>query len=340
MGVKHAIKELLGPTSTVLRLFRRVKTLLGTREFRNIASNEVRLNRAIARSETIETDVLLLCHSLEKGMGTLNVRRGFGIAKSRSLIDFLVEWDSRELGKQRGSYAWSEAYQVLSAYFERSADDPEIVELERRFTALEQKFDEKNRCFAAGGYDDFSKEDLITGMEVSFEKMLRSRHSVRFFAEGIVPEEKIRKAVSMAMASPSACNRQPWRVYYSMDHSTNEKIGELIPGNGASRAFIPNYIVVTCDRKYFKNFEAFQWYLNGGIFLGYLTLALHALDLGSSLYQWPTNCESDSDMRQIVGVESPTEVVVCTVGFGNYLPQNRCLCAERRPLDEVAIRVS
>ena len=339
MGVKHKIKEMLGPTSMILRLFRRVKTLAATREFRSIASNEVRLNRAIARSETIETDVLLLCHSLEKGMGTLNARDGFGVAKTRSLIDFLIEWDSQESGKQRGSYAWSEAYQVLSAYFEHSVKSPEILELERCFASLEQCFDENHRRFAAGGYVDFGEEELVTGMEASFEKMLGSRHSVRFFAEGIVVEEKIRKAINMAMASPLACNRQPWRVYYSMDPSTNAQIGELIPGNGASRASIPNYMVVTCDRKYFKNFEAFQWYLNGGIFLGYLTLALHSLDLGSSLYQWPTNCESDSDMRKLVGVESPTEVVVCTVGFGNYLPQNRCLCAERRPLNEVAIRI-
>ena len=66
--------------------------------------------------------------------------------------------------------------------------------------------------------DDFTPIRLpqlgaTTSAHDSFAQLALARRSVRDFADVPVPDDALREAVRLAQLSPSACNRQPCRVY-------------------------------------------------------------------------------------------------------------------------------
>lgn len=60
---------------------------------------------------------------------------------------------------------------------------------------------------------------------------------------------------------PSACNRQPCKVYYSVNESMLKEIGKLISDQYVVRGNIFNFFVVICDRNLFSEGEIFQYYV-------------------------------------------------------------------------------
>lgn len=231
---------------------------------------EARAELSVTRRQNAPARVLLLCHSLEKGMSNPTPRQGFGVAKARTLVDELIEWEARDGACVRQSFEWMEACAVLVSYFRTPSNHnvSAIRQLAGRFEQLA----EPAIPLPPAGAQCVSAPALPPGMETVFEDFIESRHSVRYFSEEPVDETTLLRAIEMAGHSPSACNRQPTRVYYTMDPILNAQIGDLVPGNAPSRGRIPIYLILTYDRKFFEPYETFQWLINAGIFAGYLSL--------------------------------------------------------------------
>ena len=70
--------------------------------------------------------------------------------------------------------------------------------------------------------------------EKALEDIILSRHSIRSFCSEPVASEKLKKAIELAMHSPSACNRQPTRVYI-LDH---KDFGLIQNWTGGVKTFI------------------------------------------------------------------------------------------------------
>lgn len=73
---------------------------------------------------------------------------------------------------------------------------------------------------------------------MEFEKVVRTRHSVRDFASKEVPNETLKKIVEVAQRTPSWTNSQPWRVYMAkgsaleqIKKSHLQKAQQGAPGN-------------------------------------------------------------------------------------------------------------
>ena len=110
---------------------------------------------------------------------------------------------------------------------------------------------------------------------------MSSRHSVRNFKDKIVSREVIYDIVRDALYCPSACNRQPFKVYFSENPGTVKRIIKA----GVEPFFaekVHDALIVTCDRALLNPAERNdQEYINGGIFLMSLVLSIHAHGLGS-----------------------------------------------------------
>lgn len=103
-----------------------------------------RNNLSVPRTD--ELDALLLCHALEKGMGTKNVKHGFGKEKAVKLVDTLLRMQKEG---QIDSFAFQEGLAVLNTYIHfQKSEGIDMAELEQRTAGLNKSFD--NSC--NGGY--------------------------------------------------------------------------------------------------------------------------------------------------------------------------------------------
>lgn len=59
--------------------------------------------------------------------------------------------------------------------------------------------------------------EFLTGTSIDFSSFVKSHHSMRTYLDEPITNEEIIQAIELAKAAPSACNRQPWHVYYSFD---------------------------------------------------------------------------------------------------------------------------
>ena len=46
-----------------------------------------------------------------------------------------------------------------------------------------------------------------------FDELMKDRHSARDFQSKEIPEETLKKIITIALDSPSWCNSQPWKIY-------------------------------------------------------------------------------------------------------------------------------
>lgn len=294
--------------------------------FIKVGMNEI--NTAIKiRGGGKVTMTLLVAHALEKGMGIQNVKKGYGIKKAERLCELLAEL--KKCGND--TYVFQEGLAVLWAYINYQ----ELAGLD--IGVIKKKAEELGiSTITNAGYRMISKEQFTKGMGIDFGTFVNSKHSIRKMAEQEITKDEIEMAVRYTGRAPSACNRQPSKVYYSLDREKNNALGKLVPGNLGFNEEIPYYCVITADRTLFGANEMFQWFVNGGIFVGYFVLALHSLGIGSCIFQWPLFYDQEANLRNLIHADKK-EAIIAIVGYGKYPDEAKCICAERKPLEELAI---
>ena len=76
--------------------------------------------------------------------------------------------------------------------------------------------------------------------------------------------------------------------------------------------------------------------MNGGIFLAYLVMSIHAHGLGSCLFQFLQVNSRRNNIRKEFGI-SPSEVISAFIGIDEPEDEVLCACAQRRPAEEAAV---
>lgn len=156
-----------------------------------------------------------------------------------------------------------------------------------------------------------------------FEAM-RSRRSIRKFKPVPVPEDKLAQVLEAGRIAPSAGNRQPWKYIVVRDDATRKK---LVPAC-RNQAFVgeAGVVIVACAPD-----ESLRWHpVDIGISVDHMTLAAHALGLGSC---WIGAFDPDQ-VKAILGI--PAEVkVVCILPVG--VPDMEGVPKPRKAFDEVFV---
>ena len=271
-----------------------------------------------------------LTHSMEKCVARYNVLPNRGLGKAADLITELE--DFRELVLVH-TYEYQEGLAALEAFlaFQEEAGG-DVAELRERAAGLLATAEPGH----AGGCFVATRDELLAGTRFDFPAFAASRHSMRTYACEDVTEEEFLDAVRLAELCPSACNREPWKVYYSLDRDVCRKLADVLPAQPFLRdAYVG---VITIDRGLFANEEILQWFVNGGIFAAYLVQALHYKGIGSCLCEINVLHKDKPLIRELMGIPEAEEII-CFVGFGKYPEEAKCTCAERKPVSDVAIRV-
>ena len=275
---------------------------------------------------SIVTNTLLLSHALEKGMGINNVRLGYGKEKAKKLIIYLEQLPDKN------SFEYYEGLAVIDAYLEfQRQHGVDVSEIEQLLLNKNISLTYPNTIH--GGFKWIKKEELEKGREIDFTTFVESRHSIRKFSTTEILPDELNVALSIASHAPSACNRQPYKFFFTLDPEKNLKLSKMIPGNKSFSDDIPYYGLIVSDRNSFTTPEAFQWYVNGGIFISYLTLAFHHLGIGSCIFQWPAFYKDDSKARHLCSIKD-SQIIIAAIGYGKYPDQAKCIEAQRKtPVD-------
>ncbi len=282
-----------------------------------------------------EVNLLLLAHSLEKGMGIEKPCKGFGQEKAAQLVNEIYTYASR-VEQPTLKYVYNEAMSVLEKYIQFSVDsgvDVSVLAADYQ-KLLEQYGAESIRA----GYSEIETDTLYESIDTeSARYFMTSRHSIRSYENRPVSAVEMDKILAVASTAPSACNRQPIKIFWTNTPDSVSRMSEYIPGNKGFEDAIPNWAIVTADRAKFGEQEVLQWYVNGGIYVAHLVQAFHAYGIGSCIFQIPIGLDHAEDIREIAGIPNHY-AIVCAVGFGYPKQTVKCLAAARKPTNEYGIQ--
>lgn len=256
--------------------------------------------------ECIATNIRLLSHALEKGMSLPNCRKGFGKQKILELIDLCAKYESIE--KHQDIEAVNLAYTVIKAYMSMQAS----LDVDLSFIPIEVR----NRALKATDDAGYIKMNCKVSPEL-FIQVAEHRHSLRYFSDKPLKVEDIYRAVSLAQTAPSACNRQPIRVYAV---TNMDKIAEIMQLHGGIRSFgKPTCIfIITSDLVlYHGEYERNTAYVDGGIFTMNLLYALDSVNIASCPAIWGNIPCDDQKLSNIAGI-SPSHRIINLIVAGYY----------------------
>lgn len=275
------------------------------------------------------TAILLLVHSLEKGMCS-DEPRPFGFSKINSLLNELSYFENRD-GSQ--STAYDMGVSILFAWLEFYKEKKWTND--KQFMTLEKKINEK-----------YSPEDVkvTTGNRwvsisnsnafKSYEGFMKSRFSARKFQKRKIEIEDLEKAIRIAQYSPSACNRQMVNVHIFATVSARQKVHDFIQGNSELNFENTTYLIITYDTNLLGFYgERNQGNLNAGIFAANLSNALHSLSIGSCFLQMANLVKEEQVLKRSIGIPE-NENISIILSAGYYLEDNLVPISVRKKLSE------
>ena len=287
-----------------------------------------------------DSNLLVSAHSVEKGLGLPSVEPGHSGSVVDPLLDKLLLMSGDK--KRTEGFPYQETLRIVMAYmdYQEQYDTSSFAlypSLKRRYDRLCKKLGEEymeslQKTLDAGA-PVVSKEELEKGKAFDFSRFIGSRHSIREYEKRPLDEKEVKRAVEIANQSPSACNRQPSHVYFTNQPAVVAKIDDLITGSSGFKGEVPNYMVLTTDRAYFSYEEQYQWYINGGIYLAYLSLALHAQGIGHCIMQWKAFYKTEEKLKQLLGI-SKTEAIIAIIGCGYFKDDIKCIRAQRKTAED------
>ena len=272
--------------------------------------------------------ILLDAHALEKGMSSKEPRC-FGVKKVDGIIRCMKDYDSN--GWEH-DFAYELGVSVLAEYCgfyeEHGWTD------EKEYKAAKAYTDGKSSGIKTGAYE-IKREDFIDDASIDYDRFLGSRHSFREFEKKKISDEDVRKAVGMAIKSPTACNRQMCKVYYLRSDDAKESFMPYSHGLTGFDNESVNFFVVTYDIASLCNYgEITQGMFNAGLVSMNLVNGLHSLGIGSCFLEFNDSREEVLQVKKILGVPESEKIAV-VIAAGYYPEKATVVRSARKPIEEV-----
>ena len=156
---------------------------------------------------------------------------------------------------------------------------------------------------------------------MEFDKVIKTRRSIRKYKGTPVPRESLMKILEAARIAPSAAHRQPWHFVVVEDKETIEKLA----GRSKWAAEAPAMIVGLADPVASPN-----WCLNDmGIAFEHIVLTATSLGLGTC---WMGQTKRDSEVKDLLGIPDELKVIALTpLGEPDEVKEPK----ERKSLEEI-----
>ncbi len=172
---------------------------------------------------------------------------------------------------------------------------------------------------------------------MSILSLAQSRFSVRSYSNVMVPAEKLDYILECARLAPSACNRQPWKVYVV----TNPDVLSVLQGAYNRDWFktAPMALVITAlhDQSWHRPADNKDHAdVDISILAEHVALAAHEQGLGTC---WICNFDPQI-CRKALNLTSENEEPVVVMPLGYAAPDVVAPAKSRKNTDEVIVRLN
>ncbi|WP_172297271.1 nitroreductase family protein [Pseudoruegeria sp. HB172150] len=269
-----------------------------------------------ASRETLEAQVVLEYHRIEKGLALPNPKPLFGLDVVRGLIESVTHFETC-FGS---TLATERARAAIASYVDFNGNEPELDFIPASFRVLKEP----------RATIEISRKELEQSTKIGFEEFARSRHSIRNFSGAPIDVEQILEAVSIAQTAPSVCNRQSGRVHVMVGREQIDKALSFQNGNRGFGHLAGAVLIVTSDMRTFAHsYERNQCWVDGGLFAMMLNLGLHAQGFGTCMLNWSADADRDQSMRSAFDI--PDHECVITMMAVGHVPTSYQVARSARP---------
>jgi nitroreductase len=275
-----------------------------------------------------ENTVLLLVHSLEKGMCNVDLRP-FGQEKAKRLADTLKSYHS----DQHNEFEYGLGCDTLIAWLDfynkqNQWSTDAIPETVREFTASCKRSD------SPAGYKTIDNPKNLLATR-DFAKVMLSRFCARDFKDTPIDHDDLDFALQCFLRAPTACNRQMCSVYQVENEQMKELLNQKILGVDGLNTRVLTYFIITYNTAAFTDAgERNQGYINAGLAAMNFVNGLHARGVGSCFLQWNAIRKADRMIRKALGLPDAERIGII-VAAGYYKDQTIVPCSRRKAVQDV-----
>lgn len=262
--------------------------------------------------QTQLASLMIESHVLEKGITMPNRRLGFGNARVRDIINScktIIKSSGGGFVEVQAALRDLKQYRDLHAEVNYQLPDDIVQGIEELLSYITTQGE--NRII--------TREDFFKPVS-DFADFAKSRHSIRWFSDEPVDEDKIIDAIHLAQTAPSACNRQATHVKIISSEDGKKTICAYHNGSRGFGEKADKWLLVTTELRAWRHNHADIAFIDAGIFTMNLLYALHYYGLVSC----PLNAHFDSkNCREIsnkLGIP-PSEYPVMLIAIGNAADQ-------------------
>ena len=262
-------------------------------------------------------------HAIEKGMSIGAVRKGFGKAKAFDLIRQLSHYIT--IGGRREFVV--ECCSILRKYIDFNTSLGADV---NDFNDALIQFCKKNsiNTIDFGGIKEVSLEEVYSSLNNEFTVFSQSRYAIRDFGSNRIGRDIIEKALKLSEKSPSACNRQSWKIHV---FETEDKRLKLFEQQGGCRGFYQDMqyaILISGDLNYYRFYELSQVYVDGGIYAMNLMYALHYYGVATIPLTMSAKVKKLRSIMQNLSLPD-NELPILLIGVGSFKDKFKVAKSER-----------
>ena len=312
-------------------------------EYHSTISGLNALRSQFSRNQSTVPNLRRSIHVLEKGLCFPDRKKIFGLKFIGPAVNL---YEKALLIPEVSENELKWASDVLNKYFE--AVDQEHAEINPHYTkfiSLVERNPNPKKTFSPYKVKDLqahAQNFEKSGIEEldQFHEICRGRRSNRHFKNEPVPIETLRHAITAALESPSACNRQPFDYFLATEPKMIKKICELPLGVRGYGDQLPSIIVVVGNLGCYDEIrDRHLIYIDSALATMTLMLALSSSGLGSVPINWPDIPEKHEKMRKLLNL-SRWQVPIMLVGVGIPDPETKIAYSSKRTVDDVLHHVT
>lgn len=290
-------------------------------------------NTGVAPSSNETKSIALIIrqtHGIEKGLAIDDMRYGFGEELIKVLcLNIQVHCDK---------FGWKaeiqSALDVLYKYsmlhkINKFPDNNGII------SKIDSTIDlfENYKNLDNGGTYFINRENIYDVVKnIDFESFSSTRFSVRDFSGESVEKELINSAISFSLKTPSACNRQSWRVkVYSED-----KINDILSLQNGNRGIIgiSKVLLILGVTSNYSTTERHATWVDGGMFSMSILYSLHSLGLGACPLNTSYSLQEELNFRNVAKIELDEEPIMM-IAVGKLKPEFKVAKSYRKNIENI-----
>lgn len=252
-------------------------------------------------------------HMIEKGLTMQPRRATFAVEYIVPTVDALIfSAKSSEQTLDDAEATWM--FSVLADYFAAtsSSNNPSI---ERARSSFENFVGQESLGPLTRGPHAVELADSSVDID-ELLNLAQKRRSVRWFQDRPVDRSAVDKAVAVAMESPTACNRQPYRFEILDDKESILQVGSIPMGTaGYADQLVGLVVVVGKLSAFFDERDRHLIYIDSSLATMSFIYGLESQGIASCVINWPDIAERELKIRRVLGL-SQDEKVVMLVAYG------------------------